>query len=41
MATPVAAVAFGAAMLFTLAKGMQSPLTRPGADILAEEVADD
>ena len=41
LATPVAAVAFGAGMLFTLAKGMQSPLTRPTTDVLAEEATDD
>lgn len=41
LATPVAMVAFGAGMLFTLAKGMQSPLTRPSTNILAEGASDD
>lgn len=40
LATPVAMVAFGAGILFTLAKGMQSPLTRPNTDVLAEEATD-
>ena len=41
LATPVAMVAFGAGILFTLAKGMQSPLSRPKTDVLAGEATDD
>lgn len=37
LATPVAAVAFGAGVLFTLAKGMQTPLEKPNNDIFRTE----